>query len=267
MKERIEFVQGDFMKVFNVLERSSILFQEGIYGFGGNEHFPGFVSRFPIAWQALSSHERDVLIKTAEWNVKEIAGFPGFRRAHHAHTLALAKLFKPKSQTEVFGGDGRIGVEEFYHSGHKLRSICPNLMSADGSETLLVEIDWGDFTNEQLVKEFAQWLKENNPPGIKRPDGRGHNKVIDSRANLTRLAVMRLLSRFALKDILGTRRERPITECQAIHKTKQFSSSKWGDPTKWRDARRDAGRLFHKLFSFLPLGEKPRSWGKTQPGK
>jgi hypothetical protein len=265
--ERIEFVGRDFWKAWNTLGRKAILFQEGIYWFGGREPVPNFVSRFPCPWASLTRYERRVLLETAAWNTKHFVGLPSFRRAHYADALAMPKLFKPKALKEVFGGDGNVAVRDFFHAGHKLRSICPNYMSPSGHEVLIVAIDWGRFTNEQLVKDFAQWVKENDPPGIARPDRRGRNKEQDWRTNLTRLAVMRLLSRYTLNEILGSSRTSRLAECQPILRTKQFAAEKWGDLTKWYDARREAGRLFRMLFTFLPKDDKPLSWKRQLPAK
>ena len=72
---------------------------------------------------------------------------------------------------------------------------------------------------------------------------------------------MRLLSRFSALEIVR------LTSFPAVWETKQFSGRKWGDFTKWRDARREAGQLFHKLFRFLPADEKPILWERQAPGK
>lgn len=261
-EEHMDYVRRDFMKLFGVLGRRAIHFQEGIYGFGGDEHFPDFVSRFPVAWQKLAAFERTILLKTAAWSAKALIGMPSFRRGGQGDLLALAKHFKPKEFSKAFSDERPLPVREYFHSGHKLRDVCPNLMSQDGRELLIVAIDWGGATNEQLAKEFAQWLKENEPPGIARPDRRGH-KTTDWRANLTRLAVMRLLSRFTALQIVDPRKNR----CPAVWESKQLSRPKWRDVTKWHDARREAGALFHRLLSFLPKDEMPLSWERHSSAK
>lgn len=206
---------------------------------------------------SLSTEQRNILIKTAAWDVRGLCPKPGFRRGHYGDVVALAKLFKPRSHAEVFGGDGHVPVDKFYHSGGKLRQICPNYFSSDGTETLVVEIDWGEMTNEQLIEEFRIWLKENEPGNVKRPDKRGR-KPKDWRANLARLATMRLMARFTATE---------LDRFSPVWKTMQFGGKKWADPTKWRDARREAGMLFHRLFPFLPKEEKPLSWERQKPLK
>jgi hypothetical protein len=197
------------------------------------------------------------IVSKFDWNFDnvpkdELQGCPGFRRGDFADALAMAELFQPKSYAEVFGGDGKVGVEEFYHSGHKLRSICPNFMSSDGSEILIVEIDWGDFTNAQLVKEFAQWLKENNPAGISRPDERGQKRISD-RVELERLGVLRLHHRFRLAELQTT--------CPSAWKRYNSPNRRWS-----KDINRALAH-FRELFPFVPQDEFPRSWPPKACGK
>ncbi len=109
-------------------------------------------------------------------------------------------------------------------------------------EVLLVEIEWGDFTNEQLVQQFAEWLKENNPPGISRPDKRGQKKISD-RVKLERLGILRLLNRFKLSELRTT--------CAAAWKLYNTGNRRW---------RKDASMArihFRELFPFLPEKEIP----------
>jgi len=168
-REKRETVRRPFYQLFGALGRASILFQNGVYGFGGaTKHYQGFESPFPQPWQASSGEQRRILMETAEWNARDICPASGFRRAQFAYIDALCKRFTPKGIREVFG-DRRPGVAEFDHAGGKLRAICPNFMYADGTEILLGEIKWGEFTNEQLAQAFSEWLKENEPEGIRRP--------------------------------------------------------------------------------------------------
>jgi hypothetical protein len=244
-RERLDFVERDFSKAFGALGRSACLFQVGIYCLGGDKGYPGVISRFPEAWQSLSKSERSVLLETADWDVKKVSGFPGFRRSNVPRADALVKLFRPKSMKEVFGRDEGVGVREYFHAGHKLRSLCPCYMYPSGMEVLLVEIEWGDFTNEQLVQEFAQWLKENDPPGLSRPDKRGHKKISD-RVKLERLGIMRLLNRFTPAE-LGT-------ACPDAWK-------RYNSPNRrWRKDASMAGIHFRELFPFLPEEETPLAW-------
>jgi hypothetical protein len=145
----------------------------------------------------------------------------------------------------------------------RLAGVRPSVLCEQGWEKTVVLITWGLFTNEQIVQSFRRWVKENRPKDMPSPDGKGRNKVRDWRAKLTRLAVMRVLARFTALDIVDTQRDK----FPAIWKSKQFSGPKWHDVTKWYDARREAEKLFHEFFPFLPSNEKPRSRGRPIPGK
>jgi hypothetical protein len=140
--------------------------------------------------------------------------------------------------------------------------IQPSLFWEGGGEVTVVSIQWADFTNEELAQYFRRWVKANRPKRLRNPDARGH-KPKDWRANLTRLAVMRLLARFTALEIIDPR----LNRFPAVWESKQFSGRKWGDSTKWHDARREAGKLLRTLFPFLPKDDKPLSWERQQPAK
>lgn len=243
-EKRLDFVDRDFSTVHHALGRSAMFFQEGIYGLGGDKPHPGVVSRFPEPWQSLSKSERLILLETANWDSVKTAGFPGFRRSNFARAQVLVNLFEPKGFQEVFGVES-MEVAKYFHAGHKLRSICPNLMFSLGTEILLVEIEWGSYTNEQLVKEFAQWLKENNPPGILRPDKRGHKKISD-RVKLERLGIMRLLNKLTLTEL------------------KNHFAAAWkhyqSPNRRWRREASMAATHFRELFPFLRQNDTPLAW-------
>jgi hypothetical protein len=249
VRERLDFVERDFSKAFSALGRSAIFFQSGIYGLGGEKGYPSLVSRFPAAWQSLDKSERTALLETADWDATKATGLPAFRRSTLPRAKAIVELFRPKSMKEVFGVDEGLGVREYFHAGHKLRSLSPCYMYASGQEVLLVEIDWGRFTNEELVKEFAQWLKENNPPGIVRPDRRGQKKISD-RVKLERLGLLRLLHHFTLAQVK--------TACPDAWDRYHSPNRRWN-----KDAVK-AGLHFRELFPFLPENEQPLSWSRKQ---
>lgn len=237
-----EAVRKEFYGLFGHLGRAAILFQEGIYGFESEKQVSGFQTPFPQPWQSLSPEQRAVLCATANWDARTLLGLPGFRRAQMPHVTALSKLFKPEPMAAVFGEE-RPSISEFFHAGGKLRRICPNILSSGGSEVLVVEIEWGKATNEELAAAFAEWLKENEPPGVPRPDRRGRKRT-DVRAALDWLGMLRLLHGC-------TRAEMPRKEPAA---ERRFGSRDW-----YRDRKR-AGAAFRKLFPFLPKNERPLAW-------
>jgi hypothetical protein len=140
--------------------------------------------------------------------------------------------------------------------------IPPSLFWESGREITVLRIAWANYTNDELVQAFRQWVKKHRPKQIPVPSNQGH-KPGDLRAQLTRLAVMRLLSHFNLSHILNPRRDARFK----IWETKQFAGRKWVDATKWHGARREAGQVFRRLFPFLPPAEKPLSWERRSAGK
>ena len=76
---------------------------------------------------------------------------------------------------------------------------APTAQPAD--EIALVQIDWGASTDDQIADSFRAWVKANRPATVRPVPARGH-KLKDWRANLTRLAAMRLLTRFSARDLV-----------------------------------------------------------------
>jgi hypothetical protein len=235
---------------------------------------PGEVHRltgaFPKLWQLLTKEERGYrayipprgvvdFVKILPFerglflHAKEIVNMVTTQRALRDDANALARRQNPKLSEEALTRMGKL----------KFPDIQPSVIYASGTENTLVEITWGLFTNEEIIQEFRKWVRANRPKDLPGPDEKGRNKARDWRAQLTRLSVMRLLAHFTPLDIIDHRRNR----FPAIWDTKQFAGRKWGDPTKWHDARREAGQLFRKLFPFLPSNEKPLSWERQNPGK
>ena len=214
---------------------------------------PAITGSFPQPWQSLSMDER--IDRSHIKDDINTLGLVPFQISRWCFAKDVARYVESQAQ--------RMREEPTRYPG--LKPIRPGL-GISNAETLLVDIAWDFFTDDQIVNYFRQWVKQARPKDRRAPSGRGH-KPGDWRANLTRLAAMRLLARFTSKEILGTKRILPLAACQPIHNTKQFTSDKWGDPSKWRDARREAGRLFLKLFPFLPPDEKPLSWNRQTPAK
>lgn len=115
---------------------------------------------------------------------------------------------------------------------------------------LAIEIRWGDTTNDELVAAFGEWLRENKPPGVKRPDRRGR-KLTDLRAALDWLGMMRLLHSFTRAEMA---RKIPAAE-------RRFALRDW-----YRDRKR-AKATFRKLFHFLPADEHPITWKTKGSGR
>ena len=228
-------------------------------------HAPPITGSFPDSWQSLDEAER--AHRAHIRSDREVIPLRAFERDGSRLT---AEMLLERSQASLRDyiairdklhrdnpgvGEGTLRRQGKYPDYRPSASV----FWEGGAECLSVKIEWADFTNDEIVEAFRKWVGPNRPPDIPKPDGRGH-KPKDLRADLTRLAAMRILSRYTPVEIIGNTRRPPLAECAPIHKTKQFASDKWGDPTKWRDARREASQRFRELFPFLPTDEKPLSW-------
>jgi len=227
---------------------------------------PVLTGSFPAPWQSLSKSERGE--RSLIRNHRMVIPLAPIKRGDRHDAADIAKWAEGRWRTlhEEFQKVRRENPEtsevDLIAQG-KLKpfpGVQPSLYWAGGSEVTVLTINWPDFTNDEIANYFRRWVKENRPRQAQNPDARGH-KPGDWRANLTRLAVMRLLSQFPALQIV---REDVFP---AVWKTEQFSGRKWGDFTKWRDARREAGQLYRKLLPFLPADEKPLSWEGPAPGK
>jgi hypothetical protein len=216
---------------------------------------------FPQPWQSLTANERAFRARIRS-DRTTIPLLP-FERAHWTEAREIAKWAESRAKQifsafdEVRKANPEASEVTLIEQG-KLQpfpGIHPSLFWESGKEFTVVAIDWGSFTNDEIVNYFRRWVKVNRPSQYPVPSRRGH-KPGDWRAQLTRLAVMRLMSRFTPLDIIDPRWDR----CPAVLKTKTFSGRKWEDDTKWHDARREAGRVFRQLFPFLPKAELPLSW-------
>lgn len=232
---------------------------------------PGEVHRltgaFPKPWQKLTQPERNYrkhigtdveriplvpFARGISLDAKDILEVVNLRRKQAEAARESVKRKHPKLNEEALLRLGKLNFP----------NIPASAYWEGGSEATVVKINWGAFTNDEIANYFRKWVKANRPDRYPSPSRKGH-KLNDWRANLTRLAVMRLLSRFtALQLVDGCRKDLP-----AIWEAKQFAGRKWGDVTKWHDARREAGRLYHSLFPFLPAAAKPISWERQRTSK
>ena len=223
-------------------------------------------NNFPQPWQKLTANERAFRARIQS-DLTAIPLLP-FERAHWTDARDIAKWAESRAK-EIFSAFDEVRranpetSEVTLIEQGKLQpfpDIASSLYWESGKEFTVVGINWGSFTNDEIANYFRRWVKVNRPQQFPVPSRKGH-KPGDWRANLTRLAVMRLLSQFPAFQIVRQ-------DCfPAVWETKQFSGRKWGDFTKWRDARREAGNIFRKLFPFLPKDEKPMTWERQPPAK
>lgn len=226
---------------------------------------------FPKPWQAINKQERDYRTRLPDFSL------PAWPMAFERGTASDARWIAEWAESRRYELDEmnararrrnpRLAEHGCRENGELLSpNFPPRLIYRSGREVTVVYIDWGAFTNEQIIQCFRKWVRDNRPADLPAPSRRGH-KPGDWRAQLVRLAAMRLLSRYTPKEILGGRNCMAMRECRVIRETKQFASDKWIEAAKWRDARREAGRVFHAMFPFLPAAERPLSWERGLPGK
>jgi len=219
---------------------------------------PPITGSFPQPWQSLSAAERNSRshVRSDRTSIPLVP----FERGRSLDAEDIVNSVKAqlrerdKTNEQVRRENPKLTEETLCRMGKlQFPDILPSVIYGNGWEEMIVRINWSAFTNDEIATFFRSWVKANRPKSVTAPSGQGH-KSKDGRANLARLGVMRLLSQFSALQIVSQ------DSLPKIWKTKQFSGCKWGDVTKWHDARREAGKLFRNLFPFLPLYEKPISW-------
>jgi hypothetical protein len=113
-----------------------------------------------------------------------------------------------------------------------------------------VEIDWGEFTDRQIIRAFSIWLKENRPRGWGRAHRRGKRKAAGFSGYLAWVGILRLMHLHPFTSM-----HRQNREAWALYRS-----------ADWPRARKSAKRLFHELFPFLLKSDLPIHW-PTAGGK
>jgi hypothetical protein len=121
---------------------------------------------------------------------------------------------------------------------------CADFDGKLGIERLRVQIDWGEFTDAQIVTAFKTWVSENRPRDIGRADDRGTRKSKGYGNYLAWLAIMRLMHAY------------PFT---SIHKLLPKAWQLYRG-TDWPRSRSRSGKYFRELFHFLPPEDRPIRW-------
>jgi len=117
-------------------------------------------------------------------------------------------------------------------------------------ETLMVDIAWDCFTNDEIAKYFRKWVQQARPKESPAPDDKGRNKARDWRVALERFGMMRLLHLCRLRDIQES----------------WPGAWKLYSRREWYEDRKRAGETFHKLLPFLAKTGRPLSWS-TKGGR
>jgi hypothetical protein len=116
---------------------------------------------------------------------------------------------------------------------------CVEINREAGVERLRVEIDWENFTDDQLAKYFKTWAIDNRPFGKATNQGKDMDSI---RVKLQQLGLLRLWHHLPFA---------------------QFPKVKTATPTKFVNKgesnreRKKALLIFRELFPFLPENENP----------
>jgi len=195
---------------------------------------------FPHSWQTLSAEQR--VFRARIRTSREAHSLVPFRRGPAFFAKWIAEFCETRITGSSLSGK-RLKAITGRGSGTSLPGVVPSLFSA-GSEIGVFEINWAQFTNDEIVIGFRRWLKANRPGQFAVPDRRGRNKARDWRVALERLGMMRLLHQFRLRDL------------------PKAAPMAWKLYAKrdWYKERKRAGEMFHRLFPFLSRSERPLSW-------
>jgi hypothetical protein len=123
-------------------------------------------------------------------------------------------------------------------------------LGADGVESFMVQINWREFGDAEIIKAFTKWVKD----GHARPTdpltgelaGKRHPKQGQDpdtwRVRLEQLGIMRVRHNYPFDDAMP----RPV------------SATKYNVKSENNRERDKAVKRFHALFQFLPKTENPR---------
>src|ERR1035437_1808584 len=216
---------------------------------------PGEVHRvtgsFPKPWQSLSTEEREYRAYVPPRGIVDFVQIVPFQRGIFldakdiVQTVTSQRWQRDSANEEARRANPRLTDEALTRQGKlQFPDICPSVIYESGAEHTVVQINWGLFTNEEIIQAFRQWVKANRPQDIPASDGKGRNKARDWRVALERLAIMRLLHEFRLRDM--------STTCPKAWRL-------YGKRECYKERKR-AGQMFHRLFPFLSQSECPLHW-------
>lgn len=213
---------------------------------------------FPQPWLSLSESERARLGENFKAEILVPSKFPAFRVTGdypaaswlfgEVEQIDEAKRAKWLRLSEIDKGMANLKEANELRKQLAEPQPAPMLRGTGGIDSFIAQINWRDFTDNEIVAAFKRWIAD-----IERPIGqrnkKGH-KLNDWRVMLDRLAIMRLLHHATLNEM---REKFPDT-------WKLYGGVDW-----YRE-RKNANRDFHRLFPFLSKSELPLSWS-TKGGR
>ena len=182
----------------------------------------------------------------APWLAKDAKWRALFCEQLSAHWEGLSYA-RAIGKTDIQAFD--IGILQFFPWQRWTEQHTRLLDKETGLELLLVTIDWNNFNDAEIIKEFTRWIKSKRG----RPLGAGlrhsKGKRTDTwRKKLERLAVLRLRHYYSLEDMASL-----LPEAWQ-------DRSKFLDEREIRRERKAAQQTLLELFPFLPENTRPKSF-------
>ena len=202
---------------------------------------------FPFPWQSLSEKERKARSRIGSDRTRiPLVPFgrgPSFFARWIGEHCDRQRATTFAKQASVKAANPDL-TESQLHQRKMLKSprVRPSLCTV-GGEIGVFEIEWGHFTDDEIVNYFRKWARANRPARYPAPNGQGH-KPRDWRVALERLGMMRLLHQLRLRDM-------PLANAAAW---------KLYGKREWYKERKRAGEMFRRLFPFLGKEDRPLSW-------
>ena len=213
---------------------------------------------FPEPWQSLDKAERErraeIYPQRQPWKQPPFKAIGDIGNTGELYRLAqdAQKKLDAAMQRHI-EGEAHLDVAGMMKQYQDAPPV--SFVDASGVQILTAQINWRDYTNDEIATFLRKWVRDNRPPELPpAPDRRG-KKQKDWRDRLTHLAVLRLRGQHTALDIVDPRKD----ALPKLWKTKQFAGEQWKDITKWEDAKREAIKVFHRLFPSLPEGAQPLS--------
>jgi hypothetical protein len=224
---------------------------------------------FPKAWQSVAKTKRQEwaqacpkIPKPLKFPPFAVTGDLNIASALQSEAMKVHKerqaLYLRLSQID----SGVANLKEAAEVRNKLSELAKHppaalLRGAGGADHFIAQINWRDFTDNEIVASFEQWVKAkgnrpmpvtDEPKGVRGlRGGRGHDPQ-NWRASLERLGIMRLIHHHSFDEL------------QAIVPVGWLNQEKYIEKSKCKKEGQKAIRDFRGLFNFLSSEEKPRSW-------
>jgi hypothetical protein len=208
---------------------------------------PPSLGGFPKPWQALSIAQRKA--RSPIRRESESPGIAPVQLARSPCGESLARAWEAMYKRSLIDGSP---CRFSFRTGPTLVNGVPcGLRFWEGkTETLLIEIAWGHFSNDEIAEYFRKWVSGARSRHFPNPKKTGHTRKHDRRAALRDLGVMRLLN---FSTVANLKNRGPVA---ADH----FTRLGWLGTDRQKNfsaARKRALRNFRDLFPFLPEGELP----------